>query len=69
MATMQTQLEQLLTDVEVAKVRNQSVATIRRERLHKIGIRFLHVGGSVRYRPEDVKAWIDSLPTGGGVAA
>jgi excisionase family DNA binding protein len=59
-------LETLLTDIEVARIRNQSVATIRRERLHNTGIRFYRVGGSIRYRREDVKAWLDSLPTGGG---
>ena len=62
-------MESLLTDKEVAVIRNQSVATIRRERLHRRGIRFIRVGGSIRYRREDVKAWLDSLPTGGGTAA
>ena len=56
----------LLDEHEVAELRHQSVATIRRERLHKKGIRALKLGGSVRYRYEDVVAWINSRPTIGG---
>ena len=60
-------LHRLLDEHEVAELRHQSVATIRRERLRKTGIRALKLGGSVRYRYEDVMAWINSRPTVGGV--
>jgi predicted DNA-binding transcriptional regulator AlpA len=66
----QPQPNRLLNEHEVAELRHQSVATIRRERLKKTGIRALKLGGSVRYRYSDVIAWIDSRPTiGGGVTA
>ena len=68
MESTSTQLptDRLLNEHEVAKLRHQSVATIRRERLHKTGIRALKLGGSVRYRYSDVVAWINSRPTIGG---
>jgi predicted DNA-binding transcriptional regulator AlpA len=55
----------LLNDYEVAERAAVSVATVRRWRLLGQGPRFLKLIASVRYRPEDVEAWLDSRPTGG----
>jgi excisionase family DNA binding protein len=55
----------LLTEDDVAKELNLSLASLRRWRLEKRGPRFIKVGSLVRYRPEDVEAWLASLPTGG----
>ena len=38
---------------------------VRRWRLLNQGPRFLKIGAAVRYRREDVDAWLDSVPTGG----
>ena len=59
--------EALLTENDVARITGLSVATIRRWRLFKQGPRYLKVSGAaVRYRPEDVRAYLDARPTGGG---
>jgi hypothetical protein len=46
-----------------------TVHALRRWRFEGRGPRFIHVGRLVRYRPEDVEAWLDAQPTGGAVAA
>lgn len=55
----------LLTQIEVSKRLNVSVASLRRWRLLRRGPAFLKVGSLVRYRPEDLDTWLASLPTGG----
>ncbi len=57
----------LLTEDDVAKQLNLSLASLRRWRLEKRGPRFIKVGSLVRYRPEDIEAWLTSLPTGGSL--
>ncbi len=54
-----------LTEKDVAKQINVSLATLRRWRLEKRGPRFVKVGALVRYRPEDLEQWMAALPTGG----
>src|SRR5260370_2668859 len=54
----------LLTEDEVAKQLNVSVASIRRWRLRRPGPHFVKVGSLVRDRQEDLEAWLASLPTG-----
>jgi hypothetical protein len=41
-----------------------SLASLRRWRLVQSGPRFVKVGALVRYRPEDLEQWMDSLPAG-----
>lgn len=55
----------LMTEQEVSKRLNVSLASLRRWRLTKRGPAFLKVGVLVRYRPEDLDAWLASRPTGG----
>jgi hypothetical protein len=55
----------LMTEHEVSKRLNVSVASLRRWRLLRRGPAFLKVGSLVRYSPEDLEAWLASLPTGG----
>lgn len=57
----------LMTEHEVSKRLNVSVASLRRWRLLRRGPVFLKVGSLVRYSPEDLEAWLASLPTGGAV--
>jgi predicted DNA-binding transcriptional regulator AlpA len=58
-------LETLLNEREVAGIAGLSVHTIRRRRLLRQPPVFLKLSSSVRYRPEDVAAWLNSCPTGG----
>jgi excisionase family DNA binding protein len=58
-------MSNLMTEDEVSKRLNVSVASLRRWRLLKRGPQFLKVGSLVRYQPADVDAWLGSLPTGG----
>lgn len=60
-------IESLLNEYDVARITGLSVASVRRWRLLKQGPRYLKLGASVRYRPADVAAWIESRPTNGGV--
>lgn len=55
----------LMTEQEVSKRLTVSVASLRRWRLVQRGPAFLKVGSLVRYRPEDLEAWLASRPTGG----
>jgi len=58
-------MEDFLTEKEVAKQIRVSLASLRRWRLVRRGPRFVKVGALVRYRPEDLEQWMDSLPAGG----
>ena len=55
----------LMTEDEVSKRLNVSVASLRRWRLQRRGPLFIKVGSLVRYRPEDLEAWLGVQPTGG----
>lgn len=56
----------LVNENQVARITGMSVASVRRWRLLRQGPRFIEVSKSaVRYRPEDVSAWLESRPTGG----
>jgi predicted DNA-binding transcriptional regulator AlpA len=60
-----TAIDALLNEKDVAHVTGLSVASIRRWRLLKQGPRYLKLNSAVRYRAEDVTAWLQSRPTGG----
>jgi excisionase family DNA binding protein len=55
----------LMTENEVSKRLNVSVASLRRWRLLRRGPAFVKVGSLVRYSADDLDAWLASLPTGG----
>jgi len=55
----------LLTEGDLSRQLRVSLGTVRRWRLLSRGPRFLKIGASVRYRPEDVINWLASRPTGG----
>jgi predicted DNA-binding transcriptional regulator AlpA len=65
MATPNT-LEELLTEHDVARITGLSVASVRRWRLLSQGPKYLKIGAAVRYKPEDIAAWLESRPSGGG---
>jgi predicted DNA-binding transcriptional regulator AlpA len=51
--------KQLLNEHEVASTCGISALTLRKWRSLRRGPRFLKIGSLVRYRPQDVAAWID----------
>ena len=55
----------LLTEEDVAQQLHVSVASLRRWRIERRGPQFIKVGSLVRYRPEELEAWLAALPTGG----
>src|ERR1019366_10692297 len=58
--------QRLLNEHDVATTCAISVATLRKWRCQKRGPRFVKVGGHlVRYRPEDLSAWIEGQVTAG----
>jgi len=55
----------LMTEEDVSKTLNVSIAALRRWRLEQRGPLFIKVGSLVRYRPEDLESWLSILPKGG----
>jgi len=66
MATASNQIESLLNEHDVAHITGLSVASVRRWRLFRQGPKYLKIGAAVRYKPEDISAWLESRPSGGG---
>jgi hypothetical protein len=60
-----TQIEPLLDEYQYAAITGRSVASARRDRLLRIGCPFVKLGNSVRYRPQDVRAYIEDNLQGG----
>jgi predicted DNA-binding transcriptional regulator AlpA len=57
----------LLTEKQAAERLSLSLATLRRRRMERRPPGFVKIGASVRYRPEDVEAFIEaSVVKGGG---
>jgi predicted DNA-binding transcriptional regulator AlpA len=56
----------LLNEHDVARITGLSIASVRRWRLLKQGPRYVKISSAVRYRVEDLKAWLESRPSGGG---
>jgi hypothetical protein len=57
----------LLTESDLSKQLNISLAALRRWRIEKRGPVYRKLGALVRYHPADVARWLDSCPTGGDV--
>lgn len=53
-------LEPLLDEYKYAQIRNCSVATVRRDRSLGQGCPYVKTGALVRYRPQDVRRFIDN---------
>lgn len=58
--------QELLTERDVARFTGMSVASVRRWRLLRQGPKYIKIFASVRYRPEDISAWLESRTFGGG---
>lgn len=68
MLTAKKTLEGLLNEREVAHITGLSVGSVRRWRLLCQGPKYLKIGAAVRYKPEDISAWLESRPSGGSAA-
>ncbi len=55
----QSELETLLTEREYARITKRSVASARRDRFLRQGCPYVKLGALVRYRPEDVRAYVE----------
>ena len=55
----------LLTDREVAVLTGFTVTTVKKWRLSNRGPKYIKIGTSVRYKPRDVVAWLESFDTVG----
>jgi len=53
-------LEPLLNECEFSRITGRSVASVRRDRLLRQGCPYVKLQGLVRYRPQDVRAYIES---------
>jgi predicted DNA-binding transcriptional regulator AlpA len=58
-------IEELMNEHDIARITGLSVASVRRWRLLRQGPRYVKIGAAVRYKIEDVQAWLKSRPTGG----
>jgi hypothetical protein len=63
--TREANMLTLLTEHDVSKQLRVSLSSLRRWRMIRRGPPFFKVGPLVRYRSEDVEAWLSALPTGG----
>jgi predicted DNA-binding transcriptional regulator AlpA len=65
MGLIEKAIETLLNEHDVARITGLSVASVRRWRLLRRGPKYLKIGAAVRYKPEDISAWLESRPTFG----
>ncbi len=65
MGAVYNTIETLLNEHAVSKMTGMSLASVRRWRLLRQGPKYIKIGAAVRYKPEDVTAWLNSRPTGG----
>jgi len=56
-------LDLLLTDRDVERVTGRARSTLQKDRVSGNGIPFIRLGRLVRYRPSDVTAYLDGLPS------
>jgi predicted DNA-binding transcriptional regulator AlpA len=56
----ESNIQALLRDSDVAHRLGWSVGTVRNKRSCGEGPAFVRIGGSIRYRPEDVEAYIEA---------
>ena len=60
--------QRLLNEHEVAESCSISVLTLRKWRSQKRGPQYVKIGALVRYRPDDVDAWIVAQKSSGDIS-
>jgi predicted DNA-binding transcriptional regulator AlpA len=68
MGAIHNEIETLLNEHDVARITGLSVASVRRWRLLRQGPKYIKIGAAVRYKAEDISAWLESRPSGDGQA-
>jgi predicted DNA-binding transcriptional regulator AlpA len=58
-------MESFLNEIQLSEKIHVSLACLRRWRLRGEGPQYVKVGPLVRYRPEAVAQWVETLPIGG----
>lgn len=53
--------EKLMTNEELAELLDMPLGTVRRWPSEGTGPKSIRIGRRVRWRPEDVRAWLDEL--------
>ena len=56
-----TELEPLLSTPDVSRITGRSVSTLEKDRLVGTGPAFVKIGRLVKYRPRDVREWLQSF--------
>jgi predicted DNA-binding transcriptional regulator AlpA len=54
-------LDPLLSDRDVERITGRARSTLQKDRVVGSGIPFVRIGRLVRYRPSDVRAYLDAL--------
>ena len=55
------ELEPLLSTSDVARITGRSVSTLEKDRLFGTGPAFVKIGRLVKYRPCDLREWLQSF--------
>jgi hypothetical protein len=55
-------IDPLLTDIEVSHLTGRARSTLQKDRVAGTGIPFVRFGRQVRYRAQDVAAYLAALP-------
>jgi len=58
-----TELEPLLSTPDVARITGRSVSTLEKDRMFGTGPGFVKIGKLVKYRPRDVREWLQRFQT------
>jgi predicted DNA-binding transcriptional regulator AlpA len=58
-------MDSLLMEEAVSEKLQVSLACLKRWRLQGEGPKYVKMGPTVRYRPQDIEDWLGTLPTGG----
>ena len=56
-----SELEPLLSTSDVARITGRSVSTLEKDRLFGTGPAFVKIGRLVKYRPCDLREWLQSF--------
>jgi hypothetical protein len=51
--------EQLYSEQDLARITGRSIASIRRDRMFRVGCPFVKIGKLVRYSPTDVREYLE----------
>jgi hypothetical protein len=59
MNLLNSTIEPMMNEHEVARVEGRSVSSVRRDRLLRKGCPYVKIGALVRYKPSDLRAFLE----------